>query len=233
MAQRCLLIILLAACLAGCARRDRVDAPPPAAASFVVAAEDYDAAFEVAQAELRRRLFELERVDAQAGVILTRPEAGAGLLTPWTIDRGGRLIEDTLNAQSRTVEVRFEPAESLARPPRGTPSALADPDLPTSPRRAEGSVVVSVRVLVSRRVTPTRRLEPTAIAMSSTPAAPRLSQRNLGGVYDLPRDLDAAASARFARAMDRRLREHLGRRDAGGDAADQGATGTHAKLAVQ
>lgn len=232
MAQRCLLLIMIAACLVGCARRDRV-AAPPASASFVVAAGDYEAAFEVAQAELRRRLFELERVDAQAGVILTRPEGGAGLLAPWTIGRGGRVVEDTLNAQSRTVEVRFESAESIARPPRGTPASLASPDLPPPPALAEGSVVVTVRVLVSRRVTPTRRLDPTAINLSATPVDPLLYQRGLALVYDAPRDLDAAASARFARALDQRLRARLGRGDAHGDATDQGGPRPHAQLAVQ
>jgi hypothetical protein len=232
MATRCLVLALIATCLAGCASRPRVDGPP-AAAAFVVQADDYAAAFEVAQAEVLRRFFELERVDAQAGVILSRPKTGAGVLAPWTLAPSSRLMEDTLNAQTRTIEVRFEAAENVGRPPTGVPDALADPDPPVSPARAQASVVVSVRVLVSRRVSPTRRLEPSAIRFSGQSIKPELFQRGLSTIYHVPRDLDAKASASLAGAIERRLFERLGRRDAHGGAPDQGGPGVHAKLAVQ
>jgi|GEM_PF-472671 len=232
MAYRCLVLMLLVTCLVGCASRPRVDAPP-AAATFVVSADNYTDAFEAAQAEIRRRLFELERVDAQAGVILSRPKTGAGVLAPWSLAPSSRLAEDTLNAQSRTVEVRFEAAETIAQPPDGIADALAAPDLPIPPGRAKGSVVVSVRVLISRRVTPTRRLEPTAIRYSSSTIKPDLFQRGLGTVYDAQRDLDAKASTNLAASIERRLLERLGRRHAQRGAPDQGGPGVHAQFAVQ
>lgn len=232
MALRCLVLMLIATCLVGCAGRPRVDGPP-AAATFVVQADDYAQAFEIAQTELRRRFFELERVDAQAGVILSRPKTGAGVLAPWTLAPSSRLAEDTLNAQSRTVEVRFEAAETIAQPPDGVPDALANPDPPLPPGRARGSVVVSVRVLISRRVSPTRRLEPSAIRYSGRTVKPELFQRGLDTVYDAPRDLDAKASANLAVSIERRLLESLGRRDAQGGATDQSGPGAHAQLAVQ
>lgn len=232
MALRCLALLLVATALGGCASGPRADAPS-AAATFVVQASDYAQAFEVAQTELRRRLFELERVDAQAGVILSRPKTGAGVLAPWTLAPSSRLVEDTLNAQSRTVEIQFEAAETVAQPPDGVPDALANPDLPLPPGRARGSVVVSVRVLISRRVSPTRRLEPSAIRYSNPTIKPELFQRGLGTVYDAPRDLDAKASASLAEAIERRLLENLGRRDAQRGAPDQGRPGAHAQLAVQ
>lgn len=232
MALRCLVLTLIATLLVGCANRSRVDGPP-AAATFVVQADAYARAFEVAQAELRRQFFELERVDAYAGIILSRPKTGAGVLAPWTLAPSSRLAEDTLNAQSRTVEIRFEAAETVAQPPDGVPDALANPDPPLPPGRAQGTVVVSVRVLISRRVSPTRRLEPSAIRYSGSTIKPELFQRRLGTVYDAPRDLDAKASANLANAIERRLRDSLGRRDAQGGATDQGGPGAHAQLAVQ
>lgn len=232
MALRCLLLTIIATCLVGCASRPRVD-PPPAAATFVISADDYSEAFEAAQAEVLRRFFELERVDAQAGVILSRPKTGAGVLAPWTLAPSSRLAEDTLNAQSRTVEVRFEAAETIARSPGGMADALANPDLPISPGRAQSAVVVSVRVLISRRVSPTRRLEPTAIRYSGSTIKPELFQRGLGTVYAAPLDLDAKASANLAASIERRLHDRLGRRDAQGGAPHQGGPGMHAQLAVQ
>lgn len=235
MVLRCFVLLLVVTGLtglAGCASGPRADGPP-AAATFVVSADDYAQAFEVAQAELHRRFFELERVDAYTGVILSRPKTGAGVLAPWTLAPSSRLAEDTLNAQSRTVEIRFEAAETVARPPDGVPDALANPDPPLPPGRAQGSVVVSVRVLISRRVSPTRRLEPSAIRYSSPTIKPDLFRRGLETVYDAPRDLDAKASANLAASIERRLLERLGRRDAKRGAPDQRGPGVHAQLAVQ
>lgn len=203
MPLRALAILLLACQLAGCASRP---APaPPAAASFTIEADAYERAFGVAKDLLLDSQFELERIDARSGVIVTRPRTGAGLLAPWTIGSGGRLLEDTLNAQVRVAEVRFEPAEEIERPPDGVPDALADPQLPLPPGRAQGAVVVSVRVLIGRRVSPTHRLDPTAIRSSSSSINPRLFARGLSARYTAPHDLDARASAKLARAMQRRL----------------------------
>ena len=235
---RGLALVVFASCLAlvnltGCARQQPPVAGPPPAAVFSVSAADYADTFEVARAELLRRRFELERVDAQAGVILTQPEGGAGLLAPWTMGPGARVVEDTLNAQSRTVEIRFEAAEAAAAPPRGSGAALADPRLPVSPGQAQESVLVSVRVLVSRRVTPTRRLDPSGIRYSLNAVNPQLFRRGLGTTYTLPQDLDARASVQIARSIQARLGELLGRRDPAGGAPNQGGPRPDTQLAVQ
>lgn len=230
-------LILLALCLVGCAGgRPRTVAPgsfEPAAATFSVRAEDYGAAFEAARTELLRRRFDLERVDAQAGVLLTRPETGAGLLAPWTMGLGTRPLEDTLNAHSRTVEIRFEAAETATAPPRGTTGVLADPGLPVPPGRAAETVIVSVRVLVSRRVTPNRRLDPSGIRYSLNSVEPDLFQRGLGTTFHAPSDLDPAASRQIARIIERSLRDDPGRRDSLGRAADERGPALDPQLAVQ
>jgi len=61
--------------LSGCAA-------PDLPTDLEVAAGDYPAAFEAAKAALRDYRFDLERVDARAGVISTAKKETAGLLTP-------------------------------------------------------------------------------------------------------------------------------------------------------
>ncbi|MCW5757705.1 MAG: hypothetical protein KIT54_10755 [Phycisphaeraceae bacterium] len=239
MARRTLAILLCVllpalACMSGCASRPaRAQADPVAGTSrFVIPASDYGQAFEIVRQELIRLRYQIDRADAHAGVIQTHPALGAGLLAPWTLGPGSRVVEDTLNVQSRLVEVRFEAAEVLDILPRG-PASLADPDLSPGPMRAADSVVVSVRVLVLRRVTPTRRLEPTALRLSSNSIKPELFQRGLSGRFDAPTDLDPDAARTLAGNFERRLLDRAGGRNAQGRASNQGGPGMHAQLAVQ
>lgn len=229
-------LILLALCLVGCAGgRSRNVAPAStdaAAATFSVAAEDYAQAFEAARAELLRRRFDLERVDAQAGILLTRPEGGAGLLAPWSMGPGAKPLEDTLNAQRRTVEVRFEAAETATALPRGTGGVLADPGLPVPPGRASETVIVSVRVLISRRVTPNRRLDPSGIRYSLNAIEPELFRRGLGTTYEAPLDLDPAASRQIARIIERGVLFDPARGNALGRAAGQSGMAAEPNLAA-
>ena len=226
------LLVLALACLPGCAA-SRQNAGLPAAATFTIPAERYAEAFEVARDEIVRRRFEIERVDASAGVIVSRPKTGAGLLAPWTLAPGARVVEDTLNAQTRVIEIGFQAAEAVAEAPQGTPSALAEPRPSVPPARAEGTVIVSVRVLVNRRVSPAHRLDPTAIRYSLSAIDPSLFQRGLSTRYDAPRDLDGRAAAQLARSIRRRLADDSGRRDADGGAAHQRGPSADAQLAMQ
>lgn len=200
---RVLAILLLASCLGGCAASR--PSTKPAAATFVVDASDYEQAFEAAKGVLLDRQYELERVDARAGILLTQPRTGAGLLTPWKIGPGSRLGEDTVNAQARVVEIRFEPAAETERAPGGVPDALANPRSPVPPSAAEGVIIVSVRVLMERRVSPTRRLDPTAVQAASVSFDPGLARRGLSMTYYAPHDLDEDASAALAKSLQRRL----------------------------
>ncbi|MEQ8843941.1 MAG: hypothetical protein RIB58_03725 [Phycisphaerales bacterium] len=219
-----LLVCLLG--LGGCVQPGRGDVKP-AAARFVVPVEAYATVFEAAGDELTRRRFEVDRVDARSGVIRSLPKSGAGLLAPWTLPPGARVVEDTFNAQSRVVEIRFEAAEAGVVSPSGVASPLADPGLPLLPAQAAESVVVSVRVLVSRRVTPTRRLDSTAIRSSTNSVDPSLFRRGLGTRFEAPQDLDADAASQIARGIARRVGvaistgQDSGRRDRGGGAGDE------------
>jgi len=74
-----------------------------------VEASRYGEAFRVVEDTLREHGFELERVDARAGIITTRPQNSSGFFTPWVTSER-RLRDETaasLHRQRRVVEVRF------------------------------------------------------------------------------------------------------------------------------
>ncbi len=60
--------------------------------------------------------FELDRVDATAGVIATRPHFSMGIFEPWDTTQSSFADEweDTVNMQARAVRVTFAPAEGAA-----------------------------------------------------------------------------------------------------------------------
>ena len=85
--------------------------PPTGPTSLRIAPGSYSATFQAVKDELRSSGFELDRIDARAGVITTRPRASAGLATPWITDESTieQEFEGALNRQQRTVTVRFAP----------------------------------------------------------------------------------------------------------------------------
>lgn len=100
MARFFLLLTLVLAPL-GC----RVSGPT----TTTVESDRYAEAFDVVKDTLREQGFELERVDARAGIITTRPQNSSGFFTPWvTSERRGRdEVASSLHRQRRIVEVRF------------------------------------------------------------------------------------------------------------------------------
>jgi hypothetical protein len=70
-------------------------------------------AFDLARDVLREEGFILDRVDAAAGIITTRPKTTAGLATPWDAEQSSaeQEIDDLANRQQRTVRITFEPVE--------------------------------------------------------------------------------------------------------------------------
>ncbi len=79
----------------------------------------YAATFDAVKDVLRSFGFELDRIDARAGVITTRPHFSAGLATPWVSDESTfeQEFEGLLNRQRRTVRVDFAPVESEGSEP--------------------------------------------------------------------------------------------------------------------
>jgi len=111
---------------------------PATATTMRIEPGAYPAAFEAVKDELRAYGFELDRIDARAGVITTSPHFSAGLATPWVTDEStiGQEFEGLLNRQRRTVRVDFAPAEP------GEESQAADVRTLSIPIRARVAVTI-------------------------------------------------------------------------------------------
>ncbi len=142
--------LTLAVWMGGCAGS-------PRAATVEVGGERYEEVFSAAERALRRAGFTIERVDARAGVITTRPKSGAGLGEPWEGDdtRFGQEVDSLLHHQRRRAIVRFEPAEE--------PSQEAMKDL----RTYSGPLRVRVAVLMERVGRPGTQIPTTSVRLRS------------------------------------------------------------------
>jgi hypothetical protein len=185
-----ILATLLAGALAGCAGD-----PPP---TLAIAPGQYEHAFDVVRDELARARFDLDRVDARAGVITTRPKTTAGLATPWD-DESVTLAqksEDLLNLQQRRVRVTFEPAAAL---PASTRDSL---DL----RELDQPMIAHVEVAIDRVRLPGWELDATAIRYSGHTQNQAIVDRGLWPRYEVPFSQDDD----FARRLASRVRAAMG-----------------------
>lgn len=195
---RAAIALLLGALLGGCSS-------PQKPAAFTVAPGDYPAAFDAAKEVLRDYRFELDRVDARAGVITTRPKTSGGLVSPWDREQStlGQELEDTLNAQFRTVRITFEPADA-ATAAAGEPRPQAAPGpAPADIRLADTPLTARVQVIVERAQRPLWRVEQSAVFQSSFARDPDLARR-VGGRYTVPFAQDTRLAGRVADAIARR-----------------------------
>lgn len=154
-----LLALLLTA--AGCAS-DSTGRHDPAQDSSA----PYAATFDAARAVLRDEGFILERVDARAGVITTRPKTTAGIATPWHTEQSSfnQELEDLVQRHQRVVRITFKPADS--RPPA-----------------ADSPADFQVQVTLQRLHAPGRRLEPEALRQTSFATDPALVERAMQPTY--------------------------------------------------
>jgi hypothetical protein len=166
------LMLLAALVLGGCSA--------PGSPEFEVGAGEYDAAFNAAREVLREHRFQLERVDAAAGVITTQPKNTGGAASPWDTEQStlGQELEDLLNMQKRVVRVTFNRAASV----RGR-----------------------VEVTVYRVQTPNLRPSSRAIALTSTTIDPQAVAQGVGGSYETPVSQDSRLAARLAQAIAARI----------------------------
>ncbi|MCE7973140.1 MAG: hypothetical protein DYG92_02270 [Leptolyngbya sp. PLA1] len=171
-----LLLLLPAAVLVGCAARGTGE--------FAVPAGRYDDAFVAARAVLRDSGFDIERVDARAGVITTLPKASAGWATPWDTEQSTPTQEtsDLFNRQRREVRVAFEPAPAEGEPVTGV-----------------------VTVTVSRVQSPGVRPNPRSIQLTTISRDPSLSDRGVWIGYAVAVSRDPELEARLARKVESAL----------------------------
>jgi hypothetical protein len=165
-------------------------AVPTAPPEVAVDTGSYAPAFDAAKRTLTSYRFELERVDARAGVITTRPKLTAGLATPWDLEQSTLTSEweDFVNEQRRTVRITFAPS-----PPDAAP-AKADVDLRDRPQ----PVTATVEVTLERVQHTGRRLEPTAIQLSSITLDPQHRARGLWPTYAVAFSQDPLLARRIA-----------------------------------
>ena len=168
----------------GCASRK------PGPREFIIAPGHYPAAFDATREVLRQMDFELDRVDAVAGVITTKPHFSTGAFEPWDATQSSFKDEweDAMNMQARAVRVSFVPAAG---------AASSDP-------AAEPEMVGSVWVTLYRNQRSGRRLDSEWVG-GSTFASDPLMQRRHTSAYLVPIRRDKPLEARLAAQIQHEL----------------------------
>ena len=175
-----LLLAVLLLGVSGC----RVSGPTTTA----IGGDRYAEAFDEVKDVLREQGFELERVDARAGIITTRPQSSSGFFTPWvTSERRLRdEVESSFHRQRRVATVRFLGGEG--------------------DRRMEmGPVTVDVDVRVERVYQPGVRAVPASVRLRHVSEDPRGGS----GTAELFA-VDEGADRSLAAVLNSRIAQRLG-----------------------
>ncbi len=170
--------------LCGCAQ-------PKSDGTFSVPTGAYPAAIDATRDALRDYRFDLDRVDAAAGVVTTAGKWSSGLATPWDAEQSSIAQEwdDAMNRQQRRVRVTFAPAEGTS-----------EDDL----RSLDAPLVGRVEVTVYRLHRQGWRLESESVGRSRRAFDPELG-RSQGSRYFVPITRDERLEARIAEAVARRI----------------------------
>lgn len=186
---------LLTAALSGCAQQSTT--------SLALPAESYPLALDAARATLRDSGFTIDRVDAAAGVITTRPKDTAGLATPWDGEQSTMYQEweDFMNRHKRTVRIDFSPAG------QGTPNEGVDA-APADLTEATGTLTMHTTVAVERAYRSNWRIESSAIRQSRRYWDRELASRGMTS-YEVPVAQDERLAARLTAAIERRMQRSV------------------------
>ncbi len=159
----------------------------PAVTELRVTADEYPRAFQAAKDVLRNASFELDRVDASAGIITTVPRPWAGFMTPWVPHAtGGRsALEGFAQNERRVARVRFEPSDQA---------------------NAESSDrIARVEVDVEHVERPGRRVSVASARLTSQWTDPRLLNQGLQPSYAYSSAADPDLAARLLREVTDRM----------------------------
>jgi len=169
---------------------------------------NYTQTFDAARRVLRSHRFDLERVDAAAGVITTAPKESAGLASPWDLDQTyfSQDLADTLNHQRRRVRITFplatEQAMQTELAPQTEPALQTNP----APQLAQAARIARVEVFVDRVQSPGLRIPARAPTLWSVTTDPAQSARGVSYQYDTTRTRDPALERRLADEIERAAR---------------------------
>ncbi len=166
----------------------------------------YEPAFAAAKQVLIDARFDLDRVDARAGVITTTAKPTSGLATPWDGEQSslGQEVEDLLNRQFRRVRITFEPqAAEAATAPTPPHQDAAVPDM----RLQAGALLCTISVSVERLRRPGWRLETSSVRQSSFYYDPEWGNRAIWPQYTVPFAQDHRLATRLAGRIRRSLEQ--------------------------
>ena len=165
-----------------------------------LAASDYPAMFDAAREAVRDAGYQLDRVDAQAGVITSLPRSTAGLATPWSSPHtgGSQEVEDLVNRHSRSVQITFYVADGAGLEMEG--GAFPSEPVP-SIVDADGELVMDVAVVVWRNHRPGWRVNPHSVRHSTYARHTELARRGLQPRYAVPFTRDGASAGRLAKRI--------------------------------
>ncbi len=166
---------LLVATLGGCAAKGE--------ARSAVSGGEYREVFQAAREVLRSERFELDRVDAGAGVLTTQPSSAQ--------IRG---LEDVADRLQRVVRIEFAPVTSGSAAPTSG-SMLVDPSAASVAFRDS---IMTIRVIVERVHYPGWRPSPVSVRMGGRHADPKLVERDLQPTYVTAVREDEAYAAELA-----------------------------------
>lgn len=168
---------------------------PPTARTFAVPADQYQIALDAVRDELRAAGYTVERVDANAGEILTAPKTVAGIATPLAPENRwpSGVVSDTLSNRPRTVRVRFRDAIEPASPPQ------------------EGrDVVAEVDAMIWRRLRPGWRLETETTIRNLYWIDPALGRRGVNGATVVPLKRDDVYATELTEKITARIGKQAG-----------------------
>lgn len=168
---------------------------------FAVAPGGYQAAFDWACETLLDRGFTLNRVDAAAGVVTTKPQPGRGLLGPWERQQPTLSSElaDAMHTQSRTVRIDFIPAKRESAVPSDLPRTQLDGGPVQAGIDPDQRIVARVTVLIERRYRPGFRPQVADVIRSGRAVDPQHSGgRDFSVVVRRDEDLEDRIAGQIA-----------------------------------
>jgi hypothetical protein len=201
------LLILISCCTlaVGCSSR-----PQGTTSRFAVEAGGYERAFDQTREELSDLGFRLDRIDARAGVLTTKPLASGGLATPWDRQQTSLKSElaDLAHPQQRVVRVTFVPASTIDELPSDEAGSqiFGTQAIESITQIAQTEPLVGVvEVTIERLYRPYWRLSTVSVSSSNHTRDPSLRSRGMSRSFSVVTQRDHALEEKLARRVSQEL----------------------------
>lgn len=179
---------------------------------FVVEPGAYERAFDASRDKLAGLGFELERIDARAGVITSKPLSSGGLGTPWDRQQMSLKSEfaDLAHAQQRSVRITFTPESEVDRLPSDEPGSQIGGGLlgvPLTERSQAERLVGEIEITIERQYQPYWRLSGVSVNYSSRAQDPTLRSRGMSRGFSVVTKRDSALERELASRIGSAIQE--------------------------